>query len=299
MFSSPIKRILDASVFWSFDRSGYLRHKQQFKESYHFKKGSRALITGGTSGIGEAASIELAKQGVNVTATGRSKLKGDQLLKSYPEITFSSTDMAEWSTFDALVNQVEELDYLVLNAGGMPNDFVTNQQGIELQFASQLFGHYILAKKLLAAKKLKKGARIVWVTSGGMYLKALNIKAIFQNNRYDKIENYANVKRAQVTLLPFFKNEFPDQTVTAMHPGWAATPGVEESMPTFSKFMKGRLRTPLEGADTILWLLGTKEVINSGALYFDRMEVSPHMFWFSRKSSRDALELQTLLTKYL
>jgi dehydrogenase/reductase SDR family protein 12 len=298
MLFSPVDKLLDASIFWSFDRSGFLRHQKDFKETYKFQQGTSALITGGTSGIGEATALELAHQSVKVTVTGRSASKGAQISSKRPEITFSKVDMAEWSTFDALVDQVEALDYLVLNAGGMPEHFATNSEGIELQFASQLFGHYILAKKLLKAGKLKKGSRIVWVTSGGMYLKALDLTTITKNDRYDKVDNYANVKRAQVTLLPFFKNEFPDQIVTAMHPGWAATPGVTDSMPGFSKFMAGRLRTPLEGADTILWLLGTKDPIKSGGLYFDRKIVSPHKFWFTRKSSQQAVALQTLLKNF-
>jgi NAD(P)-dependent dehydrogenase (short-subunit alcohol dehydrogenase family) len=288
-------KILDASIFWSFDLSGYLRHEKDFNEAYSFPKESRALITGGTSGIGQAAALELIKQGVQVTITGRNLIRGEALEKSYPHLKFKQMDMAEWSDFDAFVNQVDPLDYLVLNAGGMPEKFRTNKQGVELQFASQLFGHYILTHKLLRAGKLKSGARIVWVTSGGMYLKALDIKTIFKNEKYNKVDTYANVKRAQVTLLPFFKKEFPDQIVTAMHPGWAATPGVDEAIPEFSKKMSGRLRTPLQGADTILWLLCTKKKIESGELYFDRKKVSPHFFWFTKKSSNQFNKLQELL----
>jgi NAD(P)-dependent dehydrogenase (short-subunit alcohol dehydrogenase family) len=292
-------KILDASIFWSFDQSGYLRHERDFKETYSFKKGSRALITGGTSGIGEASALELIRHGVDVTITGRDAKKAEKLLKNQTDLHFNKIDMSEWSGFDALVDQVKELDYLVLNAGSMPEHFQTNSEGVELQFASQLFGHYILSHKLVNAGKLKKGARIVWVTSGGMYLKPLHTDTIFKNENYDKVENYANVKRAQVTVLPFFKQEFPDQIVTAMHPGWAATPGVAESIPGFSKFMDGRLRTPLQAADTILWLLSTKEEITSGELYFDRKKVSPHFFWFTKKSSQHIHELQSLLKKYL
>ncbi len=294
-----LNKFLDASIFWSFDRSGYLRHEKDFHEPYHFKKGSKALITGGTSGIGEAAAIELVQQGVDVTVTGRNSQKGEVTREKHSQFQFIKMDMSEWSGFDDLIGEIQELDYLVLNAGGMPESFQVNSKGIEQQFASQLFGHYILAHKLLSQGKLKKGARIVWVTSGGMYLKALDTQTIFKNSRYDKIDNYANVKRAQVTLLPFFRQEFPDQIVTAMHPGWAATPGVADAMPAFSRFMKGRLRSPMQGADTILWLLGTTDEIQSGELYFDRKKVSPHLLGFTKKSSKQAQELQLLLKKFV
>jgi dehydrogenase/reductase SDR family protein 12 len=290
-----LNKILDASIFWSFDLSGYLRHEKEFDETYEFPKGSNALITGGTSGIGQAAALEMIKHGVHVTITGRSAGKGEALEKTHPLIKFKKMDMANWSEFDSLVSQIEPLDYLVLNAGGMPEKFSTNEKGFELQFASQLFGHYIIAHKLVQAGKLKPGARIVWVTSGGMYLKALDVNTIFKNDKYDKVDNYANVKRAQVTLLPFFKKEFPSQIVTAMHPGWAATPGVDEAIPGFAKTMQGRLRTPLQGADTILWLLCSKKEIESGALYFDRKKVNPHFFWFTKKSEKQGPVLENLV----
>lgn len=288
-------KILDASIFWSFDRSGFLRHEKNFDETYHFPPGSRALITGGTSGIGKAAALEMVKHKVHVTVTGRNIIKGNEIQESDPYLSFHQLDLAEWSEFDSLVDKLEPLDHLVLNAGGMPEKFSTNSEGIELQFASQLFGHYILTKKLSDAAKLKPGARIVWVTSGGMYLKALNLKTIKKNDGYDKIDQYANVKRAQVSLLPFFKEQFPHQTVIAMHPGWAETPGVEDSLPKFNKIMKGRLRTPLQGADTILWALGTEKSLDSGSLYFDRKEVSPHKFLFTRKSDFKTKELKRML----
>jgi NAD(P)-dependent dehydrogenase (short-subunit alcohol dehydrogenase family) len=240
----------------------------------------------------------MVKLGVHVTITGRNAQKGNDLAESSPLLAFKKMDMSEWSEFDALINQLAPIDHLVLNAGGMPDNFITNSEGVELQFASQLFGHYFLTKKLVSADKLKPNARIVWVTSGGMYLKALDLNTIFKNPKYDKVDQYANVKRAQVTLLPFFKKEFPMQKVVAMHPGWAATPGVNEAIPGFSKFMEGRLRSPLQGADTILWLLSTRKYIESGALYFDRKRVSQHKFWFTKKSSRYSDELQNLLLKW-
>lgn len=290
-----LNKLLDASIFWSFDHSGFVRHAKTFDEALTFQPGTRALITGGTSGIGAAAAQELLNSGVDVTVTGRDPKKAKLLQAKTPGLKFLELDMADWDKFGDASLQVDTLDYLVLNAGGMPTHFQTNTQGVELQFASQLFGHYLLAKKLQSLGKLKKGARIVWVTSGGMYLQTLDLSTIFANASYDKVTTYANVKRAQVTLLPFFKNEFPDQVVTAMHPGWAQTPGVEEAIPGFNRVMNGRLRTPREGADTILWLLFTKKPITSGGFYFDRRQVKEHLFGFTKKSELKRSELEALL----
>jgi dehydrogenase/reductase SDR family protein 12 len=288
-------KILDASLYYSFDKSGFLRHQKYFNDDYQFKPGAKAIITGGTSGIGQAASLEMINQGVEVLITGRSKEKGEAAAKAHENLNFISWDMANWKEIPAIVEGLAPLDYVVLNAGGMPTEFQKNNQDIELQFASQLFGHYYLIKELKEKGKLKKGARIVWVTSGGMYLAKLDLKTIFENPKYDKVATYANVKRAQVTLLPYFKEEFTDQIITAMHPGWAETPGVSSAIPEFDKKMKGKLRSPLQGADTILWLLGTKKNLSSGSLYFDRRLVTKHFFWFTKSSDKKLNELVDIL----
>lgn len=291
-----LNKILDLSIYYSFDKSGYLRHEKDFDDEYAFEPQSKALITGGTSGIGQAASLELAQNGVHNVITGRNQIKGEKAANEHKNIQFHVLDMQNWDQISTFVNAVFPLDYVVLNAGGMPSDFSQNQYGVESQFASQLFGHFYLLKELQKEKKLKKGTKIVWVTSGGMYLRNLDLPKITEVvSDYDKVATYANVKRAQVTLLPFFKDEFPDQVVTAMHPGWAETPGVAIAIPKFDKKMEGRLRTPKQGADTILWLLGTKKNIESGGLYFDRKKVKTHFFWFTKKSDKRIDDLIKIL----
>jgi hypothetical protein len=77
-----------------------------------------------------------------------------------------------------------------------------------------------------------------------------------------------------------------------MHPGWAKTPGVAQSLPTFDKVMKAFLRTPDEGADTIVWLAASDEPAEtSGRLWFDRSQVEEHLTDRTRESreEREAL----------
>lgn len=291
-----LNKLLDASIYYSFDKSGYLRHAKSFDDAYEFIQNGNALVTGGTSGIGQAVSRELANHGVNVVITGRNQTKGEMAAKEHELINFTAIDMVDWDEFEGFVNKLVSFDYIVLNAGGMPQSFSKNDYGIESQFASQLYGHYYLLKELSKKGKLKKGTKVVWVTSGGMYLSNLDLEKITQVvSNYDRVGTYANVKRAQVTLLPFFKEQFPDQIVTAMHPGWVETPGLSSGIPKFNEKMKGKLRSPKQGADTILWLLGTKKSVESGGLYFDRKKVKKHLFWFTKKSDKKMAELSKSL----
>jgi NAD(P)-dependent dehydrogenase (short-subunit alcohol dehydrogenase family) len=59
--------------------------------------------------------------------------------------------------------------------------------------------------------------------------------------------------------------------VNAMHPGWAATPGLEASLPGFAQLVGRRLRSAAEGIDTMLWLAAAPDArALSGRLYLDR-----------------------------
>ncbi len=57
----------------------------------------------------------------------------------------------------------------------------------------------------------------------------------------------------------------------AMHPGWADTPGLVGSLPGFARLVGRYLRTPTEGADTIVWLASAEEAGRvTGKLFLDR-----------------------------
>lgn len=294
---SIIDRLLDISIIYSFNRSGFERHRKSFlEEKITFKENSNALVTGGTSGIGKWVSNQLAGHRVRVLITGRDERKAENLINN-DSISFHQLDMQDFKKIKDLIEKSESLDYLILNAGGMPRDFQTNDAGIESQMASQLFGHYYLLKGLAEAGKLKPKARVVWVTSGGMYLRKLSLDIIKEDNLYNKVKTYANVKRAQVELMDSFAKDFPNIEVVAMHPGWVDTPGVQVAIPRFAHKMEGELRDLEGGGDTILWLLSSDSKLKSGGLYFDRKIVNKHFFWFTKSNKEDLIRLRKMIKK--
>ena len=73
-----------------------------------------------------------------------------------------------------------------------------------------------------------------------------------------------------------------------MHPGWAATPGVHASLPTFERIMGPVLRSPDEGADTIVWLVASSEPGRStGRFWHDRRVRSPYRLPRTPESAED------------
>ncbi|MBC7538454.1 MAG: SDR family NAD(P)-dependent oxidoreductase [Bacteriovorax sp.] len=294
---------LDKTILFSFDKSGFKRHENQFTEDLSKKRITTkiSLITGGTSGIGEEVAMALSRLNSKVVVTGRNEKKGKSFEEKNFNSTFVSLDMVNWNDIHNFCKVCEKFDYIVLNAGSMPENLIVNESGVEFQCASQLLGHYYLISWLKKYGKLNSHARIVWVSSGGMYLKELDLKSLFNNSEYEKVATYANVKRAQVTLVEELskEEEWAKFKILAMHPGWVGTLGLKESLPKFYSLMGNRLRSPAEGADTILWLLMTDEALYSGSFYFDRKKVSPYITKKYMPSKDQRLNLMKQVKSYL
>jgi hypothetical protein len=104
-------------------------------------------------------------------------------------------------------------------------------------------------------------------------------------------------KRMQVVLAELLAEELATSgvTVSAMHPGWADTPAVRSSLPRFWSLMRHRLRTPAEGADTVIWLAASPAArARSGLFWFDRQPRSTHLLPWTRESASDRAALREL-----
>jgi hypothetical protein len=105
-----------------------------------------------------------------------------------------------------------------------------------------------------------------------MYLQAVDLDDTGWASRpWDGVRAYAQAKRAQVDLVAeaTARGEAPLQV--AVHPGWAATPGVTDALPAFDRVMGPILRSPAQGADSLVWLAAAPAAsLEPGALYHDR-----------------------------
>jgi len=209
--------------------------------------------------------------------------------------------MSDWKRIDEFCKQSLSYDFIVLNAGGMPDTLILNNFNVEHQCASQLVGHYYLIHSLNQNGSLKEHAKIIWVSSGGMYLKKLDLQNLFHNKNYEKVSTYANVKRAQVTLAQeLSKQKFWSKTkIFSMHPGWVKTEGLSKSLPGFFRIMGNRLRNLDEGIDTIVWLLLTEESLTRGGFYFDRKIVKPFLTKNYNPSREEKTELLKTIDNYV
>jgi dehydrogenase/reductase SDR family member 12 len=166
------------------------------------------------------------------------------------------------------------LDVLVHAAGAIHERFAVNHAGIELTVAGQLVTPFLLTKLLLPALLAAAPSRVITVSSGGMYTQRLDPATLeMAPAGYRGAVAYARVKRAQVVLSREWARRIDPADVAfhAMHPGWADTPGIAAALPRFRWAARPILRTPEQGADTIVWLAtAAPERLGSGCFWHDR-----------------------------
>jgi dehydrogenase/reductase SDR family protein 12 len=283
--------LLDLTVVFSFDRSGYKRHCPEPLQKVDLS-GLHGIVTGGGSGIGLATGKSLLQQGMQCEFIGRTLEKLENSYQGESLAAYQSLDLADLNQVFAFTQEVKgPIDLLIHNAGSMPLTLSVTEDGFEEMFATQVLAPFIMTKRLAELGKLRSGSRVIFVSSGGMYLKKLDLSdLLFEKNEYDKYAGYANAKRAQVILAELFAKKYPEYLFSSMHPGWADTPGVRYSMPSFQKTMENRLRTPEEGADTILWLATTPDYPN-GKFWFDRKQAKTTIlnFYASNEAEKESL----------
>ncbi len=290
--------LLDKSILFSFDRSGFLRHAKEFADERYNGRGKVAVITGGNSGIGYATADELLDHGVQVHLLCRNEARGEIAKQSLQErhpggtVVLHSVELDNQDSITTWLKKgaPKRVDILINNAGGMPLTREVNGQGEEVVWASHVQGHFTLTSGLLENGSLSENARVITVTSGGMYLQKLDLNC--DTRPYDKYRVYANAKRAQVILTQLWHEQFGSRVqFSCMHPGWVKTEGVQHSLPLFYRLVKHRLRTPKQGCDTILWLALTQTNNPGGELWFDRQNAPHHKFNFTRESPQDRTAL--------
>ena len=136
--------------------------------------------------------------------------------------------------------------------------------GIELTAQTHVVAPFLLTAELLPLLGRHPGARVVTVSSGGMYTAAPRPRPPRRSaaDDFDGVAAYARAKRAQVVLNRRVGRSGPRPsgvTFHAMHPGWVDTPGVQTALPDFARLMGPLLRTPDQGADTMVWLATARE----------------------------------------
>lgn len=300
--SRLVDRVLEGSVVGSFSRLGHAARSR----TGHWTDlsslnltGRTIIITGPTSGLGLVTVRTLRTMGAHLVLVARN---ADKLASTVAELKSMSASgdihsvVADMGDLDAVrgaaasIRELGRLDVLVHNAGALTKERLVSPQGIEMTIASHVLGPFLLT----ALVRDLVSQRIITVSSGGMYAAALPDLVAGRSlemspGSYDGTRQYAIAKRAQVTLNEMWAEKFDTPAFYAMHPGWADTPGVQQSLPLFRIVTKPLLRTAAEGADSIVWLAAEPHLdLPSGSFVGDRARRPIHRLPMTRRADTAA-----------
>ncbi len=301
---------LEASVVGSFTRIGPWARRKMFHwddETLPSLAGRTVVISGATSGLGMVCARALFELGANIEVIARNASKAAALCEEIRSsraadnnatIDFVVADTGDLTAMRAaaatLASRNPAIDTLIHNAGALDDAFQLSPDGIEQTLASHVIGPWLLTRLLLPQLQAAgHPARILWVSSGGMYVEPLNVDQLQMTpDTYDGTRAYARAKRAQVTLTEMLAARLPADNIVvhAMHPGWANTPGVARSLPAFHRWVGPLLRAPTSGAETLLWLAASNAAptTTTGKFWLDRGVRAIHRNSTSRASDTPA-----------
>ena len=267
-------------------------------------KDKNVLITGATSGIGEATAIDLAKKGANIFFIARNNLKAQNLSDKIESISgkrskFFIADLASLKNIKESALEFISLDIplhvLLNNAGLINNNRKETVDGLEEVFSINHLAYFYLTHLLL--DKLKEGAtsRIINVSSGAhAFVKGFNFDDVNSLKEYKPFKVYGYSKLANILftkkLSQFLENE--NIIVNCLHPGVVGT-GFGQNNGVFSKILfnlsKPFMRSSEKGAETSIYLCSSPDVSDVSGQYFYNCKIAKTTSWANNQEDADRL----------
>ena len=260
-------------------------------------------MTGANSGVGYESALALADLGAEVVLLCRNRERARAAAERIreqtgnPRVSVEKLDVSRLGSVQSAAQRLRKrpVDVLIHNAGVLPDQRMETEDGLELAFATHVVGPFLLTRLLQSALEKSSDARVIWVSSGGMYARRLHTRdPNWEDREFDGITAYAETKRAQVVLAKLFAEELRGTSVVvnSMHPGWTDTSLMKKSLPTLHRVTRAILRTPAEGADSVVWLAASPRARQwTGCFFFDRAIRRAHLLPHTGESEEQRLEL--------
>lgn len=268
-------------------------------------KGKHIAITGPTAGIGHTASLELARQGAQLTLLCRSAQKAEALRREIvaaggldPSIVI--LDMADLGSVrragEQLAAESGPLDVLLNNAGVINTSRKETVDGYEQTLAVNHFAPFLLTGLLLPRLLATPGARIVNVASGAhAFVRNMGFDDMQATASYKTFREYGRSKLANILFTRRLARllQGRDITVNCLHPGAVATSlGTQNSgfiSRNLPRLLKPFFRTPQQGAQTSIYLCSSDEVAGVSGEYFIDCKRSKPKPWARDDAAADRL----------
>jgi NAD(P)-dependent dehydrogenase (short-subunit alcohol dehydrogenase family) len=198
-------------------------------------QGRNIIITGGSSGIGYATAMQLAKMGANIFLICRNKERAQKAVEEICAATrnrnihFLLADLSAQRAIRQLNqdirNRLERIDVLINNAGAVFPRFQKSEDGIEMTIATNHFAYFLLTHLLIDLIEKSDYARIVNVSSNAHHTATLDLASFTQERDYFIFKAYAQSKLANILFTAEFARRWNHShiSVNCLHPGLVKT----------------------------------------------------------------------------
>ncbi len=244
-------------------------------------RGKVVLITGGTSGIGKAAATALATMGAEIVIVGRNPERGEKAAEEIRRASGGKVDLAladlssqrevRWLA-EEFRRRYGRLDVLINNAGLVQSERTETADGIETTLATNHLAPFLLTNLLLDVLKESAPSRVVTVSSEAQRW-ASGLDDLQSKEKYRGMPVYGKSKLANIMFTYDLAEKLAGTGVTAtcMHPGAVNTRfGLNNRGfgTILFRALKPFMRSPEQGADTLVWLASSPEAEGLTGLYF-------------------------------
>jgi NAD(P)-dependent dehydrogenase (short-subunit alcohol dehydrogenase family) len=244
------------------------------------------VLTGATSGIGKAAALQLCKFNTQLILLSRNISKGSALVNKInsfygpDKARFIQTDISNFAQVRSAANHIKDqhsgIAILINNAGARFNNFQKNADGIELTFATNHLGHFLLTRMLLNLLEASPEGRIINISSSVHCGYSAEFDKGFSKDDYDRKAAYGLSKLANLLFTYELARRLADTkiTVNALHPGMVASSFAKNNgLISWLKHvayyaMKRQLISPARAAEAITYLALSEEVQGVTGKYF-------------------------------
>ncbi len=245
--------------------------------------GKTCIITGGTSGIGEASAGALADQGADIALLCRSRSRGEATKKRIEERTGRDcvrlffADMERLADMRRVAAEMKEalgrIDVLLNNAGVTMLGRSETSDGFETTFAVNHLAPFLLTHELLPTILETPGARIVNVASGAHRFARFDLDDLQSKKNYSSMRVYGASKLSNMLFTTELARRFEgrDIGIWSLHPGAVSTRlganngGIAKLiLPLLSLVF----RTPEQGARTSVYLCSAPRIDAPNGSYF-------------------------------
>lgn len=249
--------------------------------------GRTVVITGGNSGIGLEAAVDLARRGASVIITARRPERGaaarDEVSRrsGVDDVGVVALDLASLASVraaaDELLATTDRIDVLINNAGAILSERTLTAEGFEATFGANHLGHHLLTNLLLDRLVASAPARIVNVASlahRGAW-RGMSWDDLDRSGGYNASQVYAESKLANILFTRELAARLVGTGVTAnaCHPGGVRSGfGSSEDTRGLERLamVVGRpfLVSPARGAEPLVYLAASPEVAGVTGAYF-------------------------------